>query len=268
MKPGERLKVLRTRLGITTREVEDYSRLIGAAEQNEDYCLSNTWLSEVENGESTPSIYKLYSLSVIYGVKFTDLLMFYGIDLEKISKHHAQLPLPHTRLTDLTVYDTERRIAFPIRLDAGFKLTLTSFVPRIVESWGEVPIALLQHLNYRNSAYGYIGLADRTMYPVLRPGSFVRIDSKCTRIEESVWRTDYERPIYFIELRNSFACSWCELHGKQLLLIPHPQSGCKVRQFPYPDEAEIIGRVTALAMSIVDPDTFSTDDSPKLPERS
>ena len=268
LKPGERLKGLRHRLGITTREVEEYSRQIGDAEHNEDYTVSNAWLSAVENGESTPSIYKLYSLSVIYGIKFTDLLLHYGVDLERISKHRAELPLAHTRLTELAVYDNERRIVFPMRLDPGFKLTLTNLLPRMVESWGEVPIALIQHLNISNSLYGYIGLAARTMYPILRPGSFVRIDDKYTTVQEISWRTDYDRPIYFIEIRNGYICSWCELQGKQLLLIPHPQSGYKVRQYAFPNEAEILGRVTAVAMTIVDPVSSVSDDSPKLPTPS
>jgi transcriptional regulator with XRE-family HTH domain len=241
--------------------VEEFSRYIGDAEGNSDYLVSNTYLSELETGKSTPSIYKLYSLSVIYGIKFTDILMFYGVDLEKISKFRADLPLPFTRLTDLTVYDRERKIAFPIRLDAGFKLTMTQLLPQIVETWGEIPVALIQHYNLRKSLFGYIGLADRNMYPILRPGSFVRIDSSCTSVQDIPWKTELERPIYFVLLRNSYTCSWCEIHGKQLVLIPHPQSGCKLRQFPYPDEAEILGRVTAVAMSLVDSGGSAPADS-------
>jgi hypothetical protein len=251
-------------LGITIREVEDYSRYIGEAEGNDDYFISNTWLSDLEKGESTPSIYKLYSLSVIYGAKFTDLLMFYGVNLENISKHRTDLPLPFTRLTDMTVYDPERRISFPVRLDAGFKLTMTHVLPQMVETWGEIPLALIQHFDLRKSLFGYIGLADRTMYPILRPGSFVRIDNSYTSVQDIPWRTDFERPIYFVLLRNGYACSWCEQHGKQLVLIPHPQSGCKLRQYPYPDEAEIVGRVTAVAMTLVNRPENPAGDSARL----
>jgi hypothetical protein len=50
------------------------------------------------------------------------------------------------------------------------------------ESWGEIPVALLQHMDWRNSLYGYIGIEDRTLYPMLRPGSFVKIDSQQTNV--------------------------------------------------------------------------------------
>lgn len=269
MSAGDRLRELRHRLAITIREVEDYSRRIAEAEANDDYFISNAWLTQLENRESVPSIYKLYSLSVIYRVKFTDLFMLFGIDPEKISKHRALLPLPQTHLTELAVYDEDRQVSFPVRFDPGFSAEKTNLLARMVEIWGEVPIALIQHLNLRKSLYGYIGLTDYTLFPILRPGSFVQIDDRRTKVHKPPWRTEFERPVYFVELRNGYACSWCELQGKNLILVPHPLSGCAIRQYAYPDDAEIVGRVTAVAMRIVGPDEEpAQDDLPKLPKQS
>ena len=264
MKPGERLKQLRLRLGVSIRDVEDYSRLVSEIRNDPEYVISNTWLSAVEIGDSTPSIYKLYSLSVIYGVAFTELLAYYGVDLDQVSFDQAKIRLPYTRLVNLKVYDDQRRVAFPIRLDAGFNLATTNLLPRMVETWGEIPISLIQHLNIRESLYGYIGLSDFFMYPILRPGSFVQIDKNQTVIAKS-WRTDLDRPIYFLELHEGYACSWVEVMGKNLLLIPHPQSGCRARLHARPTDVEVIGRVTAVAMKLVPPPNEPGDGSPKLP---
>ena len=266
---GEQLKDIRNRLGITIRDVEDYSRRIAEAEQNEEFLISNAWLTQIENRQSTPSVYKLYTLSIIYRVKFTDLLMLYGIDLEKINKHQATLPLSQTHLTKLAVYDEDRQVAFPVRFDPGFSVGKTNLLSRMVEVWGEVPIALIQHLDVRKLLYGYIGLADYTLYPVLRPGSFVQIDDHQTKVLRPPWRTEFDRPIYFIELRSGYACAWCELQGKNLILVPHPLSGSAIRQYAFPNDAEIVGRVTAVAMRLVGPEEgFWKDDSPQLPMQS
>jgi len=40
---------------------------------------------------------------------------------------------------------------------------------------------------------GIIGLEDRTLYPLLRPGSFVQIDASIKKILPLKWQTDYER---------------------------------------------------------------------------
>ncbi|MGH9560242.1 MAG: hypothetical protein ACRD3S_02210, partial [Terracidiphilus sp.] len=138
---------------------------------------------------------------------------------------------------------------------------------RMVEVWGEVPVQLLQRLDVRHCQYGYVGTDDFTMYPLLRPGSFVQIESYPTRLQTAQWRTEFDRPIYFIELRDGYACSWCEIRGSQLTLIPHPLSGSTIRQFVYPSDAEIIGQVTGVAMRLV-PAEADADELPKLPKRS
>ena len=54
----------------------------------------------------------------------------------------------------------------------------------------------------------------------------------------------------FAELHEAYAFGWCELKRGVLTLIPHPKSSREIRRFEHPREAEIIGRVTAVAMRI------------------
>src|SRR5207244_6376538 len=82
---------------------------------------------------------------------------------------------------------------------------------RMVEFWEEAPIALIQHLDIRHSQYGYVGLQDYTLYPLLRPGSFMQIDSRVRKVQPLRRRTEFDRPIYFVELRDGYACAWCDL---------------------------------------------------------
>ena len=103
------------------------------------------------------------------------------------------------------------------------------------------------------------------MYPLLRPGSFVQIDDSSTRWQKNPWRSEFDRPMYFVELRDGYVCSWCELQGKTLTIIPHPLSPSQTRQFRYPDEAEIVGRVTAVAMRLVDPRQRGAGETAELP---
>ncbi len=261
------MKELRSKLGITTREVAEFSQRIAEAEGNPEFQISNAWLTQVENSDSVPSIYKLYTLSSIYRIKFTDLLRLYGVDLQKLSQHQLTAPLPNTHLATLEVYDEERTVSFPVRFDRSFDLDSTNLLSRMVELWGEVPIALIQHLDIRHSQYGYIGLQDFTLHPLLRPGSFVQIDPRVRKVQPLRWRTEFDRPIYFVELRDGYACSWCDLLDGQLLLLPHPLSPCSVRRLNYGADAEIIGQVTGVAMRLTDAPEPAPDGSAKLPRR-
>src|SRR5256885_10858495 len=267
-RPSEQLKAIRTRLGITTREVADLSQKLADSEGNQEYAISNAWLTQVENSDSVPSIYKLYALSAIYRMKFTALLMIFGVDLQKLNQREAELQLPNTHLVTMEVYDSERTVSFPIRFDRSFDIDNTNLLNRMVETWGEIPISLIQKLDLRHSLYGYVGLRDFTLSPLLRPGSFVQIDQRVRKIRPARWRTEHDRPIYFVELRDGYACSWCDLQEGYLLLLPHPLSPTSVRRFSYGTEAEIVGQVTAVAMRLTEDQDSPQDEGAKLPKRS
>ena len=67
MDPGARLKEVRSKLGITTREFSAFSKIIADAEGNEEFLISSGWLTQIENEEDAlPSIYKLFTLASVY----------------------------------------------------------------------------------------------------------------------------------------------------------------------------------------------------------
>jgi len=82
------------------------------------------------------------------------------------------------------------------------------------------------------------------------PNSFVEIDARQKKIRPGSWQDEYDRPIYFVELRDSYVCSWCEIDAGRLMLVPCPHSRGQIRQVRYPGDADIIGRVTAVTMRI------------------
>jgi hypothetical protein len=59
-------------------------------------------------------------------------------------------------------------------------------------------------------------------------------------------------------IRDRYVCSWCELHGSQLILVPTPQSRGQARHIRYPGDATIVGRVTAVTMRIAEARESST----------
>src|SRR5260370_3124674 len=138
---------------MTTREVADSSQKIAEAEGNAEFHISNAWLTQVENSDSVPSIFKLYSLSAIYRIRFTDLLLLYGVDLQHLSRNQLAAPLPATHLTNLEVYDPQRTVSFPIRFDPSFDIDNTNLLSRLAEVSGEVPIALIHPLPIPPSPY-------------------------------------------------------------------------------------------------------------------
>jgi len=249
---GKRLRAERLRAGLSTREVQKLSQEIAHEKNdNQDYAISHAWLTEVENGKFTPSIYKLYSLSLIYKTAYLKILGFFGINVRDAPEEQKLVGLPETQLLGSSLELAGQTIVLPVDLKKNTELARTNLVSRMVESWAEFPVGLLQQLDLRHRLCGYVGLEDYTLYPHIRPGSFVEIDDRQTKIHLD-WQDEHDRPIYFVELRGGHACSWCELDGNQLILIPTPQSRVQVRRFRYPNEGDILGRVTAVTMRIAE----------------
>lgn len=251
--PGERLKYVRTQLGMTTREVALFSKIIAEAEKNNEFLVSGPWLTQIENERTAlPSIYKLFTLACLYGLNYSTLLLLYGVDLKKISTLHSRVPVPKTHLTEneASADAQPQPLELPVRFDAALNLGQTNLLSRMIETWGRVPLEFVEHLDLRHRLYGFVGFRDYTLYPLLKPGSFVEIDPDSKSLEVGPLRSEFDRPIYFIDLRNEYACAWCDLLGDRLLLISHPLSPIKSRSFHFPKEAEIIGQVTAVAMRV------------------
>jgi transcriptional regulator with XRE-family HTH domain len=246
---GARVKQIREGLGLTLREVEAHSRRLADKKQNPDYIVSRGWLNNVENGTYTPSFFKLYALGAIYRIHWSSLFALFGCNLSDFGRDQAMFAPRKTQLAVAT--EPSDTVVVPLRSREDLRLDRTNLLSRLGEIWGEIPIRLIQHLDLRNGVYGFVGMADRTMYPIIRPGSIVQIDQNQRKIVPT-WLNEHERPIYFIELRGEYVCSWCELQGGYLSAVPHPNSKCEVRRFSYPREADIVGRVIGVTMRLAE----------------
>jgi len=248
---GIRLKQIRQRLGLTLRQVEAHSQRLADDKQNQDFFISRGWLNNVENGSYMPGFFKLYSLGVIYGTHGSSLVSFFRLHLSAFGRDQARFAPPKTQLAS-DPPEADDTIVVPLQSREDLRLDRTNLFSKLVQIWGEIPIRLLQHLDLRNGVYGFVGMSDRTMYPIIRPGSIVQIDQNQRKILPIPWQNEHERPIYFIELRGEFICSWCEMREGYLSAVPHPNSKCEVRRFSYPREAEIVGRVIGVTMRIAE----------------
>jgi transcriptional regulator with XRE-family HTH domain len=250
MPTNQNLKALRDSRNITVREVELESRRIAEAKGDKRFYISNARLTQLENDPlSEPSLWKLFSLSAIYNVRFTELMRFYNLDTDKTDEYNAIATPGGTRLLpDMPhAYRTTEFLKDLIKMPEK-----TTLLPRLVQSVDDKSDVAKLDGDSQFTSYGYIGLDDFTMYPLIRPGSFVWLDTRQNKLRLIARRTEYERPVYFVELRDGYSCAWCELQGNQLLLIPHHSSPVSIRRFTHPKEAEIVGRVVKFSTPWVD----------------
>jgi transcriptional regulator with XRE-family HTH domain len=245
---GLNLRGIRERLGLTMREVESASVLIAERHGNDEFSVSPSRLSDIETKGLVPSIFRMYSLAIIYRCDFREVLAWYGIDLSLSAAdlHLSHPPRSHLAETLLGV----PTVSIPMRLDPAFDPRRSANLSRMVEKWGMVPLACLANLSRDKFIYGYVGSEDLTMYPLLPPGTFLQVDESRNKVVQGMWRSELERPIYFVETRQGYTCCWCSLKGEQITLQSHPLSPVPARVLRHPQEAEVVGQIVGVALKL------------------
>jgi transcriptional regulator with XRE-family HTH domain len=246
---GQQLRHLREALGLTLRDVESASAEIAARHANQEFFIPFSRLSEIETKGLIPSIFRIYTLAAIYRSDYRTICGLYEVKLDSIAEDSniAQIPRTH-RFGSVPHPDS---LSLPIDVDPGFDVRRTMNLSRMIQRWGVVPLQFIPGFKRGQHIYAFLGMEDFTMYPLLMPGSFLQVDESKTEILNEGWRSEYERPIYFVETREEFICSWCNLtNGNQLVLQPHPLSPVSPRVLRNLEDAEVLGQVVGVAMRL------------------
>jgi transcriptional regulator with XRE-family HTH domain len=244
--PGQKLKRVRERLNLRYRDVEEASNQIADRHKNDEFVMQLSRLSDIENKGTVPSIYRLYSLCTIYRLDISEVLEWYGVQLAQQPVDAASVIIEKTHLIGFRA-PVNGEVQVPLALDPGLDPRRTSYLSRLIQKWGKLPLTLLDSMDIRNHRYAFIGSEDWSMYPLIQPGSLVLIDEEQRKVVNSGWSNEFERPIYFFETRAGFACSWCTLMENQMVLQPHPASMCSPEVYKYPEEIDVVGQVTGIA---------------------
>jgi transcriptional regulator with XRE-family HTH domain len=242
-RPGEKLKHVRERLKLTYRDVEKASQQLAQRRASDEFAIALSRLADIENKGTVPTIFRLYSLCAIYRLNLDEVLGWYGVPVELLAAESLRIPLNGTHAAE---FAPAGKFTVPQPADSEIDLSATTFISQIVRRWGKTGLSFLNGWDLRQHRYGFIGLEDWSMYPVLRPGSLVLIDESRRRIATDGWTNEMDRPIYFL---NTAAATmwWCTTYDDHILVQPHPSSRKKPGWYPA-GEIDVIGQVTGVAM--------------------
>jgi hypothetical protein len=224
--------------------VEAASQMLADAKSNSEFGFGISWLSDLETKGTLPNVYKIYTLSVIYHVQFSELISWLGLDDRGWMGDLPLVTAPKTHL--INVNPSAMPVPIP-QMDPAFDRNKTTDIGRMVLGWGLLPVSLVADILDKKYTYAYVGAKDFSMYPLIFPGSFLQIDERRKKIASGPWPSEYERPVYFVETRERFWLGWCAWRSGQLIVQFHPSSNEPARTFATEGQAEVIGQVVGLA---------------------
>jgi transcriptional regulator with XRE-family HTH domain len=244
---GERLRRARERLKMTYRQVAEASKEVAERRGSREFLVGISRLAGIENQGKLPTMYRLYTLCAIYKLDLEEALRWYGVPAEQLASDGLRAALDQTHAFD---FSHASMVTVPQPADAALNAESTGYLSRLIRRWGKMPFTFLNGLDTREFRFGWIGLEDWSMYPVLHPGTVVAIDDDRRKIASGGWTDEYDRPIYFFELRDGFRCGWSTLDRSRLILEPHPASQQPAAIFEWPREIEVVGQVVGVAMML------------------
>ncbi len=238
---GHRIKSLRYQLGLSIRDVALASRKVAEKNSDNRYAVSSSQLADAENHGQTLGVHKICSLAVIYRRSILEILVLLGVDAYKgldyrdcfctTVTHPVDLPLPLSA------------VEAPTRMAPDFNRQATTLLNEAITDWAGVPFEFLERALFEKYLYAYIGRSDNLMYPLLRPGAIVKVDTREKHLRNGCWPNEFERPIYLVETSSGWRCAWCKRLGGDLVLVPHPISQKGPETYRMRSEAEIVGQV-------------------------
>jgi transcriptional regulator with XRE-family HTH domain len=238
---GALLRSIRTEWGLSLREVRDRTEILAKRWGSPRYASSFSHLAKLELGQHEMKVSTLISLSHIYS-KRPQTLLETCIPAEYHPLVFEPLDGPNS-----TVLITEGRL----QEHADRLQPLNGASPAIPENTSLLPGEMQAERNrYRRAM---IGRKDRYLYPMIRPGAIITVDTHQRAIaSHREWTNEFDRPIYLLYTRTGYVCGWCQLteEGRILNIVSHLMSKLDVLPLVYQKDVEVVGRVTAVAMSL------------------
>src|ERR1700676_2414356 len=115
---GKSLRTLREKLGLTMRDIEMSSARMAEKYRNEEYSIPPSRLSDIETKGVLPSIFRLYTLAVIYRRDLRELMAWYGVDLNNMAADLGLVSPPKSHVSAALAGLSSVQV--PVRRAPGF----------------------------------------------------------------------------------------------------------------------------------------------------
>jgi hypothetical protein len=233
---GAFLAAARLGAGLSFRAASKLSRSVAKTLGDDRYFSSPGTLSDYEAGDKLPRhIHKLFTLAIVYGGSFRDLLRAFGIRFDEFDRTNASKRTKDVQLGD--------------------------FFENMQNEFGELPIFLasalpalsgLAHISLRDIFW--LGGSANPLHPAMRGALFVLVNRRSKKPHRFLRMAAREQPLYLLENRGgSYLAGSCEIEKGRLVLYAYPQGlpeGREVRRYI---DADVVGQIVGIARSLLTP---------------
>jgi hypothetical protein len=220
--------------------------------KDDHYQLSTSVLSEMEATSVLPRhIEKIFSVCILYCLDLWSYLRAAHVPIEE----SGQESLPPQYGSKSNWFVMSSREEQPSR-----ELTLANYLAEIVE---EIPVFLRYGFPFRTGEHDIsgrelycVGKRESVFHPLLKGALLLAVDASGPGQVGSRdgWKEPWERPVYLVLRRDGkYLCGFCSFSQNSVTVVPHPDCPLEPVHFVNGKDAEVVGRVTAIARTLPSP---------------
>ena len=130
-----------------------------------------------------------------------EVLEWYGVDVSEIPADAALIEVERTHVIGFAT-EGHGTVQLPLALDPGIDLRRTTYLSRMIQRWGKLPLMLLNAWTCESPLRLH---RNRGLVHVPGPAArFAGADGRdaAARSPTRGWTNEFERPIYFFEHRD------------------------------------------------------------------
>jgi hypothetical protein len=237
---GERVRSILALRSLTLSQTCQRSEALYG--RSSPYFVPHNFYYDLRAGSFSPSIHQFVALSRITGYRLPDWLRVFGTDIENIIRFQVALPSRRTILLDSSLVDPYAWVPWFENRGGTVPVPPTAPLGQLLRSSGPRQIRSFRGTSDRRFLYAKIGQQDALAYPVLVPGTIVRVDPSIP--DDLAPRANRASSRYFlIEHSEGLFCCHLRAVGDTVLVPVSTKLSYGQVELHQPQETRLIGVV-------------------------
>lgn len=237
---GDRVRSLLALRGLTLSQTCQRSEALYG--RSSPYFVPHNFYYDLRAGSFSPSIHQFVALSRITGYRLPDWLRVFGTDLESIVRFQVALPSRRTILLDSSLVDPYAWVPWFENRGRNVPVPPTAPLGQLLRSSGPRQIRSLLGTSDRTFLYAKVGQQDALAYPVLVPGTIVRVNPNIP--DDLAPRANRASSRYFlIEHSEGLFCCHLRAVGDAMLVPVSTKLSYGQVELQRPQQARLVGVV-------------------------
>lgn len=211
--------------------------------------LSPHLLMNVRQSGYVPSPRQLHALKRHLSISTGGAFKLFGYRLDSFRRTEELLNGHRTRFVESYAFNLDRAIDLPEWLGGSTAFRRTAFLSEIVVSWQQgIPIRALRgrHWQRPGIVYAQIGTCNSANASRIPGGSFVAI----LPVGAAEASSPNPEAVYLLQTGYGYLCARCVVERGWLSLIAPGRSYAGPREFLYPGDVRIVGRVGSFGVRL------------------